>query len=40
MTYWVTGRTAGQPILLSALRDRIQAVIYAYEHGLIVPGDR
>jgi DNA-binding NarL/FixJ family response regulator len=23
-----------------ALRDRIQAVIYAYEHGLVVPGDR
>ena len=23
-----------------ALRDRVQAVIYAYETGLIAPGDR
>jgi len=22
------------------LRDRVQAVIFAYEHGLIVPGTR
>jgi DNA-binding NarL/FixJ family response regulator len=21
-----------------ALRDRIQAVVYAYEHGIVVPG--